>query len=252
MDKYNFNAHRVIGMFDSGIGGLNLLKECRQKMPYADFIYFADNYAVPYGNKTREQILSRVVKAFDVMADIGVTAAVVACNTATAVCIDYLRERYSFPIVGIQPAIKQAASSGGRCAVLCTEATARSPSLKKLVERYGNGMVSVCPCPCLARFIEERAPEIPADEVCKLLPDIKADSVVLGCTHYVYIKKAIQNWYGVPVFDGMLGTADHLKTLSGICDHFSKNCGKISFVGGNISKNFEIFEHLMKNSKCSK
>lgn len=248
MGMYNLTASCTIGMFDSGIGGLNLLKECVKKIPFADFVYFADNYAVPYGNKSDDEILSRVLKVFDVMTEMQVTAAVVACNTATAVCIDVLRGRSSFPVVGIQPAVKQAATYGGRCAVLCTEATAKSQSLGVLVEQYGRGKVTVYPCPRLASFIEEHAPYIPQEEVLSMLPDIEADCVVLGCTHYSYIKNTIKNRYGLPVFDGMVGTADHLATLSGICDHFSKNVGKISFVGGDISKNFEIYKHLIKSS----
>ncbi len=246
MESFNFIPKCTVGVFDSGIGGLNLLKTCVLKMPYVNFVYFADNYAVPYGNKPKEEITKRVTGAFDIMIKMQVAAAVVACNTATAVCVDVLRKRCPFPVVGIQPAVKQAASYGGRCAVLCTEATAESQSLKVLVERFGEGRARVYPCPDLASFIEERAPEIPVREAERLLPEIEADSVVLGCTHYLYIKNTIQNKYQVPVFDGMVGTAAHLATLLGFCDHLSKNAGKIHFVGGNNGKKYDNFQHLMK------
>lgn len=249
MDSSNFIDFCTVGMFDSGIGGLNLLKECVLKMPSVNFVYFADNYAVPYGNKSNEEIIRRVTGAFEIMAEMRVDAAVVACNTATAVCIDVLRARYPFSVVGIQPAVKQAAVYGERGAVLCTETTASSPSLRALIGRYGGGRISVYPCPGLAAFVEEYAPEIPLAEAEDMLPEIDADCVVLGCTHYAYIKNTIQNKYKVPLFDGMAGTADHLASLLGICNHFSKKAGKISFVGGNISKNYGIFQHLMKISK---
>lgn len=241
----NADSNPLVCFFDSGIGGLSLLYECVRILPRVNFTYFADNYRMPYGSLTHEKILEYVDDVFSAIAAQNPAAAVVACNTVTAQCVDYLRQKYKFGIIGIQPAIKPAAAHGGKCLVLATPSTAQSQSLKMLVERYGCGVTEIHSCPDLAAYIENNFANLSENEVQKLLPRDEADSVVLGCTHYVFAKKIITSFYNCPVFDGIEGTAARLAEILGIFDHRTQRKQKISFVGGNLTKNREIFRRIL-------
>ncbi|MDE7075702.1 MAG: aspartate/glutamate racemase family protein, partial [Clostridia bacterium] len=142
-------------VFDSGIGGLNLLYECVVRVPDARYYFISDNKNVPYGNKSAEEIYRLTRSALDGIEKYNPAALVVACNTVTAQCIGKLRSDYSFPVIGIQPAVKPAALHGGSCLVLATEATVHSNSFSSLVERYGNGGFTVVGCRELAEYIED-------------------------------------------------------------------------------------------------
>ncbi len=245
MDK---NINRSVCFFDSGIGGLSLLYECVRRLPCVDFTYFADNFRVPYGALTKAELINIADEKFSEISKLEPVAAVLACNTLTAQCIDYLRRKYSFEIIGIQPAIKPAAALGGKCVVLATPSTAGSESLKSLVEKYGSENTEVIACPDLAYYIENNINELNSDGVKRLLPDLKADSVVLGCTHYVFAEEIIKDFYNCPVFDGIEGTAAHLCEKIGIFDHRCERIQKISFSGGDTVKNRLIFNKLLMQS----
>lgn len=244
----------AVAVFDSGIGGLNLLKECVKVLPDAQYYFLADNYNVPYGMKSREELFNLVKSKLDLAADKGVDAAVIACNTATANCIDDLRAVYPFPIVGIQPAIKPAIKLGGRCVVLATPSTVHSSSFANLISRFGNADVVVHPCAGLADYIEENIFTLDKGVPMQLLPEENADSVVLGCTHYIYIKNALRALYNCPIYDGIEGTVRRLMELLGMYDHsgyflgnddhFCRKSYKITFLGGNIVKNEQVFNHI--------
>jgi len=232
--------------FDSGIGGLNLFYSCYKKLPAAELYYYADNENVPYGNKTAEQITECAEKIFCKIAKQKPSAAVVACNTVTATCIGYLREKFDFPVIGIQPAVKPAAAVG-RCTVLATEATAHSAALKQLVAKFGNGRTEVVACPNLAAYIENNIFNIEESGVLSVLPEIdsRTEGVVLGCTHYAFVKDIIAKKYGCAVFDGVEGTAARLCRILGIDDHLPETACKVTakaaFIGGDAQKNAEIF-----------
>ncbi len=255
METNRYKPKASVAVFDSGIGGLNLLKECVLHLPTVDFYYLADNFNVPYGAKKKEEIFSLVKSKLDIAANEGISAAVIACNTATANCIEELREIYPFPIVGIQPAVKPAVQLGGKCLVLVTAATAASLSFNRLLSRFDNKNIIVHQCVGLADYIEENLFNLGEELPKELLPDVKADSVVLGCTHYVYIKDIVQKRYNCPVFDGIAGTADHLREILGMTDHLRGNSGiydhqsdkrlKVTFLGGDIVKNKRIFDCLI-------
>lgn len=238
-------SNPTICVFDSGIGGLNLLKSCVQKMPYCDFVYVADNYNVPYGNLSKEQIFRLVNEKFDLINGLGCTAALIACNTVTALCAQSLRQKYSFPIVGIQPALKQAAKKGGDIAVFATEATAESSSFKKLLFEYATPRTKVYPMKNLAQKIEENIFDLNESFAFSLLPDIKADSVVLGCTHYIYLENFIKKRYGCEVFDGISGTVDHLISLLENIDKKNYNKQYLTFLCGNVDKNSHIYNKIL-------
>lgn len=236
----------LVCVFDSGIGGLNLLNECVRKLPQVDFTYIADNYRMPYGKLSHENLLAIVEEIFDKINQMNPTAAVVACNTVTAQCIDYLRKKYSFNIIGIQPAVKPAAAMGGKCLVLATELTVKSPALKQLIAAYGRGKTLSFACGDLAKYVEENIYDLSAERIECMLPNIKADSVVLGCTHYSFVKDIIKNYYDCPIFDGIDGTADRLMKILGIFDHNVPRAQKISFKWGNEDKNRRVFSMLLK------
>lgn len=242
-DLSTSNALKVC-FFDSGIGGLTLLYECARKLPADTKIYyFADNFNVPYGSLSDEELNAKTDAIFKEIASLDPTAVVIACNTVTAKCAERLRCKYSFPIVGIQPAVKQAVKGGNSCAVLCTPATAESESLKTLVENYGKGRCQVVACPCLARYIEENIFNLDENELFSLLPDISADAVVLGCTHYAFAQKIIEKRYHKPIFNGYEGTANRLLSVLGknCKDNSSFEAPQIAFCGGDEEKNKNVF-----------
>lgn len=246
--EYQTTSNRpLVCLFDSGIGGLNLLLGCVRAIPQADYCYYADNFNVPYGNMDSDEIYRRAESFFALMEERRPTAAAVACNTVTARAIAKLRAQHSFPIVGIQPPVKQAAQRGGNFLVLTTRATYLSPSFRALVKRYERGAV-LCPCDGLAERIEQNYQGISEEELADILPAGDYRSVVLGCTHYVFLKKAISKMYRCPVFDGIVGTADHLKTLIGTADHSADFKGKIEFFCGDFNKNRRIFSILERQS----
>lgn len=238
----------LVCLFDSGIGGLNLLLGCVRALPWANYCYYADNYNVPYGSMDGEEIFLRAERFFSMMEERRPAAAVVACNTVTALAIERLRKNHSFPIAGIQPPVKQAAERGGNFLVLTTRATYSSPSFRALVKRYGRGAV-LCPCDGLAESIEQGFPDIHEERIVCNLPAGKFSSVVLGCTHYVFLKESIKRRYACPVFDGISGTADHLRSLIGTGDHQGIQGGKIEFLCGNFQKNRRIFGILCGQNK---
>ncbi len=208
-----------VAFFDSGIGGLTVLNECIRRGICQPIYYYGDNGYAPYGNKSREEIRNRVWSAFEIFDEMNVQAAVVACNTATAVCVDALRERYDFPIVGAEPAVFTAAKRGGEVLVLTTRATYDSGRFRALCQRveqaYKNAYVRLCPCDGLAGEIETHLFSKNHD-FSAFLPIGQPASVVLGCTHYIYLKQYVEAFYGCKAYDGNEGMARRLENLLGV------------------------------------
>lgn len=202
-----------IAFFDSGVGGLTVLDCCQKRFANEKFYYLGDNERAPYGNLPPDLIRRYVHEAFDLFERLQVKAAVVACNTVTALCIDELRARYTFPIVGAEPAILSAAKRGGEIFVLTTRATFNSMRFRTLCEKvrlkYPQARLKLYSCDGLAGGIEER---FGGDfyDFTRFLPHGSPDAVVLGCTHYVYIKERIKKFYNCEVFDGNEGIAQRL------------------------------------------
>ena len=238
-------SNPTVCFFDSGIGGLWLLFECVKKLPKVDFIYFSDNRNVPYGSLEQDELIELTDSFFSKISEFNPSAAVVACNTVTARCINYLRTKYSFEIVGIQPAVKPAMAVGNRCLVLATPSTAESESLHDLVNKYGKGKVKIIACQDLAKYIENNYANIDEEYVKSRLPRVECDSVVLGCTHYIYINEIVKSFYNCQVFDGIEGTANNLVRKLGINDHLEPRAQKIAFKGENADKNRDIFRAMI-------
>lgn len=205
-----------IGFFDSGIGGLTVMETCRKLFPNEVFYYYGDNRHAPYGNLPVSKIKKYVFRAFKRFRALRVRAAVVACNTATAVCVEALRKKFSFPIIGAEPAVFEAARKGGEVFVLTTRATFESARFKNLCSRaetfFPQAKLVLRPCDGLAGEIERRILEKDADFT-RLLPSGSPDMVVLGCTHYIYIAEQIGAFYDCPVVDGNRGIADRLRSV---------------------------------------
>lgn len=238
----------TVCFFDSGIGGLCLLYECVRRLPDVNFTYFSDNAHVPYGSLPQEKLIELTDSVFTEISKLNPRAAVIACNTVTARCIEYVRKKYPFDVIGIQPAVKPAAALGGKCLVLATPSTAESTSLSALIQKYGFGRTIVAACPDLAQYIENNIENINKEYIESLLPQVACDSVVLGCTHYVFVKDVIKARYKCPVFDGIDGTAEHFVKIFGKSDHLAQRAQKISFRGEFGGKNRDIFRNiLLKN-----
>ncbi|MFH1870559.1 MAG: glutamate racemase [Pseudomonadota bacterium] len=195
----------MIGVFDSGLGGLSVLAALVEALPQADFAYFADTAHVPYGNKSEAQIQCRVLAIGNYLAAQGCELLVVACNTATAAAVQALRAAHpGLPVVGIEPGIKPAAqdSVSGRIAVLVTEATAKSQRLKHLIRDHaGQVEVFVEPCPGWATHVEMLQLDDPAlatDIRTRIEPLLEQgiDRIVLGCTHYSFLAPLLREVVG--------------------------------------------------------
>lgn len=213
-----------IAFFDSGIGGLTVLAECRKQLPNTLFYYYGDNKHAPYGNLPPQKIKKYVFRVFKRFQRLRVWAAVVACNTATAVCIEELRDKFSFPIIGVEPAILPAVRKGGEVFVLTTRATYESSRFRNLCKNaqtlFPDARVRLFPCDGLAGTMESHIFEKDYDYT-PLLPKGSPDGVVLGCTHYVYIAEQIKAFYGCPIFDGNQGISRRLSYL--LSENFTPN-----------------------------
>ena len=205
-----------VAFFDSGIGGLTVLAECQKGQGKEIFYYYGDNQHAPYGNLSPKKIKRYVFKAFRRFEKLKVKAAVLACNTATAVCVEELRKKYSFPIIGAEPAVCTAAAKGGKILVLATRATCESERLRALCDRaerlFPDAKICIRPCDGLAGAIERNLMREGCDFT-SYLPHEKADAVVLGCTHYIYIVEQIVRFYDCPIFDGNAGIARRLFSI---------------------------------------
>lgn len=210
-----------IGVFDSGVGGVSVLKEMLTLMPNENYIYLADSKNAPYGTKSHEEILIHATNCADYLVSQGVKALVVACNTATSVCIAPLREKYpDMPIVGIEPAIKPAleCKENTMIAVMATPLTLKEEKFAKLVEVYdASSRIIPLPCPGLMEIVEKgllgkgEAYEY-LDKLFKSISDV--DAVVLGCTHYPFLKGIISAILPhARIYDGGQGTARQLNRL---------------------------------------
>ena len=195
----------MIGVFDSGLGGLSVLAALVDALPRADFSYYADTAHVPYGNKSDAQIQGRVLAIGEHLATAGCSLLVVACNTATATAVQALRTAHpGIPVVGVEPGIKPAAqdTKSGRIAVLATEATANSSRLKRLIVDHAGGVeVFVEPCPGWATHVEMLQlddPALAADIRARVEPLLEqgVDRIVLGCTHYSFLAPLLTDVIG--------------------------------------------------------
>jgi glutamate racemase len=214
-------SDRPIGVFDSGVGGVSVLREIRRALPAEDLIYLADSAYTPYGDRPAAVITERSIAMVTLLDREGVKAVVVACNTATGIAVDALRTKFAMPIIAIEPAIKPAAAHtrSGIVGVLATTQTLASERFSKLVETHAAGVrVVTQPAPGLVERVE--AGELSTtptrslvERYVKPLVDNGADTIVLGCTHYPFLSTVIQDVAGpgVTVIDPAVAVARELR-----------------------------------------
>lgn len=193
-----------IGVFDSGVGGLSVLREIYRLLPGEDYVYFADNANCPYGEKTPDFIVERACEIASSLIDGGVQVIVVACNTATSAAIAALRKRFSIPFIGMEPAIKPAAqkTGSGVVGVLATKGTlsgAKYQGIKeqygaevRIVESVGSGFVELVE----SGHTDGEEAERVVEKSLRPLLDAGADVIVLGCTHYPFLMPVMQRIAG--------------------------------------------------------
>ncbi|WP_293393529.1 glutamate racemase [Nevskia sp.] len=197
----------VIGVFDSGLGGLSVLREIVARRPDLSAIYVADSGHCPYGVKSADQIIERATVITDFLLAQGAQLIVVACNTATIAAVEYLRATYSVPFVGMEPAVKPAVARtrSGVIGVLATGAALAGSKLLTLIDRHrGSVRVITQPCPGLVEQVEAGDLDSPATvallrEYALPLLAAGADTLVLGCTHYPFLREALVQIVGPDV-----------------------------------------------------
>ena len=189
-----------IGVFDSGVGGLSLLQCIREELPCEDIIYIADSGYAPYGDKSSEYIEKRSLAIVEFLVEQKAKAIVVACNTATAAAINKMRSIYSLPIIGMEPGVKPAISvtKSGTIGILATTETINSEKFRVLTERFCNNCEIITQaCPGLVEKVEQIS--ITDNETHKMVEKYVdaliskgADTIVLGCTHYLFLTNIIR------------------------------------------------------------
>ena len=214
------NSKDFIAVFDSGVGGISVLRHLIRVLPNERYLYFGDSANAPYGTKTKEQVKDLTFAAAETLMQRGIKALVVACNTATSAAINDLRT--AFPeliIIGIEPALKLAADQfpGGNLGVMATPMTLREEKFAKLMERFENsGTIHKIPAPGLVELIESGRADSPETDalLAKLFaPYENLDALVLGCTHYPFAAASLRRVLGenVALLDGGDGTARETK-----------------------------------------
>ncbi|MGI5849582.1 MAG: glutamate racemase [Christensenellales bacterium] len=257
---------KPIGFFDSGVGGISVLKTAFQLMPCENYIYYGDNINAPYGEKTEGEIKALSLAAGRFLYEKGVKAIVMACNTATSAAVMMMREEFNIPVISMEPAVKPALSEirNGKILVLATPATIAQERYLTLLKRLdATDKVINIGCEGLADLIEEG--QIDSKTIFSYLTEklsglsgIQIDSVVIGCTHYSFIENEIKDFllhtYHIDckIFDGRHGT---VRQLSRVLDKNDIRCckntlsGSIEYFSSGNDHHIEIFKTLFNNFK---
>lgn len=253
---------RPIGVFDSGLGGASVLREALKQLPNENYIYYGDNANAPYGDRTEDEITALTFQSAHHLSDMGVKAIVLACNTATATCINQIRSEFSLPVISIEPAIKPACSlpGNGKVLMMATKATTRLERYLRLRERMPDpDRVINVPCPGIVERIESG--RLGADDYDDLFEEyfrpykgMEVDAIVLGCTHYIFIKDAFRRNAAMhlkgkcQLVDGNEGTVrqlDRVLTQLGIKN--SNGSSNVTFcTSGDMERLKPIFDMLIK------
>ena len=212
-------SEHPIGVFDSGVGGISALQAMIHVLPQEHFIYYGDTANAPYGTKETGEVIRIVRQVTDRLLERNIKALVIACNTATGAAAYTLRRELTIPVIGMEPALKPASEirKDGDVLVLATPLTLHQEKFNLLMEKYGEGAVRV-PCTGLMELVEQedwRGAETYLKELFARYDLEKTDAVVLGCTHYVFLKDMIRRMLPehVVITEGSEGTARQLKRV---------------------------------------
>lgn len=255
-------GQQPIGVFDSGVGGISVLRELVAWMPHENYLFYGDSKNAPYGTKTLKEVQELACADAQYLLEKGAKALVVACNTATSAAIDLLRERYpQVPIIGIEPALKPAVhcKPNPRVLVMATPMTLREKKFHTLMERYrSDAQIISLPCPGLVEYVERGELEGMGltgflEKLFHDYVEYPVDCAVLGCTHYPLVKAAIGQVLGkqVQLFDGGEGTAKEthrrLKEMNLL--NQSEEHGKVMFENSMGTEQMLALSRLLLNHK---
>lgn len=246
-----------IGVFDSGVGGLSVMRAIRAALPHENLVYVADSGHAPYGDQSEAHITQRTLAVGHWLAEQGVKAITIACNTATVVAAKTLREQTDLPVVAIEPAIKPAVAltRSGVVGVLATRQTVQSAAVARLVALYGaDKRILLQGCPGLVEQVERADLQSAETEALLrqfIMPLLEqgADTLVLGCTHYPFLRDTIQRvaGEGVMLLDPAEAVARELGrrladngSLSGAATQGSVQF----FTSGNVAQAQAVMSHL--------
>jgi glutamate racemase len=255
------NKAKPIGFFDSGVGGISVLNESLIVLPNEDFVYFGDSINAPYGTKDVNEVKKLTFNAVDFLLNKGVKSIVIACNTATSAAIDALRANYKdIPIIGIEPALKPAVkiSRGKSIIIMATPMTLAEKKFSNLMQKY-NKEVDIISLPCagLVELIENGI--IEGDQINSYLKEklkeymhLDIASIVLGCTHYPFIKNELIKVVGekTVIMDGSLGTVNQLKrqlTKNNLLNE-KRTKGIVSIYSSSINNNMIDLSYKLLNN----
>lgn len=251
-----------IGVYDSGAGGISVLAQTKICLPHENFIYYGDSANAPYGTKSEEEIRDLSLACGDFLCRKGVKMIIIACNTATSITVQAMREKYNIPIISIEPAVKPAVEKypEGKIAVLATPATLHQKRYFHLLDKLGamDQVVNIA-CDGLAEMVERGElsdPHIKAYLYEKFLPyrRYNFNGIVVGCTHYSFISDQIcdvaRKICGGPceIFDGMYGTARHVVNVldSEGLRNDSSSGGRIKFFSSGEAHHINVFERFLQ------
>ena len=239
-----YRKEDYIAVFDSGVGGISVLRQLRKIMPDENYIYFGDSANAPYGSRSTEEVRALTLAAAEkLITEYPVKALVIACNTATAAAIEILRETYrDLIVIGIEPAVKLAADHfpGGRLGVMATEVTLREEKFDHLMHRFdGNCTIYKIPAPGLVKLIE--AGKSDTAETDALLQELlgpyvgKLDALVLGCTHYPFVSRRIGKVLGprTELLHGGKGTSRETKRRLEAADLLCEGPGHVEIISSD-------------------
>jgi glutamate racemase len=247
----------AIGIFDSGVGGLSVWKEVDRLLPQEHIIYIADQKHIPYGPRPLDEVRSFAEGIVRFMERVGVKLVIVACNTASAAALYHLRSIFGMPIVGMEPAVKPAALSTktGKVGVIATPATFQGEPYARLLARYGQGVEVISrACPGLVGIVERGELLSPAtlERLHECLDDMVEsgmDQIVLGCTHYPFLREAIERVVGegVRVIDPAPAVAAQAKRVlerEGILEESADRGARLFFT--TASDTSVLSRHLLR------
>ena len=249
-----------IGFFDSGVGGLSVLRDAINIMPNENYIYFGDSKNAPYGVKKLEDVKKLTYEAVQFLIGKGAKGIVIACNTATSAAVAALRKDYkNIPIVGIEPAIKPAVELNreGSIIIMATPMTLSLKKFNNLLDKYKeNSKIIPMPCAGLVEFIEDG--NLDGDDIKEYIAqkfepykDEKISSIVLGCTHYPFVKETLNLVVGqdIPIIDGGIGTCKEIRRRLEVAtlNNLSKEKGKIEIYNSLECDNIMDISHRLLN-----
>ena len=246
-------ADHPIGVFDSGVGGISALQAMIRILPQEHFIYYGDTANAPYGTKKTEEVIACVRRVTERLTDRNIKALVIACNTATGAAAYMLRREMTIPVIGMEPALKPASEirKNGNVLVLATPLTLHQEKFNNLMEKYGEGAVRV-PCTGLMELVEREdweGAEAYLKEVFALYDLRKVDAVVLGCTHYVFLKDRIRAMLPehIAITEGSEGTARQLKRVLARNRLLKENGeGQVELLTSGPQEDLEKMKRLLK------